>query len=194
MTVGVTPDPYPRVGGTTEQVPKRWINQRDAATERIVELRTQAEADTATAEPVVVDPAVARQQYDALKAWRAAGSQGEPPATDQLQAMNAEYAGGVRAADRQRTRKGTGAAEARSTSTRRATANARQAQVGFEGRKAYAKPVTDAELDAWIRKVRAEHPGTRREDELEQAYWVEGFKVSRDRFKKAWAATEPDAG
>jgi len=161
------------------------------ATPPSVVIEATPEPTPAPEAPQAYDVMAARDEHRAMKAWVDGGSQGDRPDTANLDAMNAAHAGGNRGL---RVRPGQREAKAPRTSARRAEANARQREVGFEGRKAYAKAVTEAELAEWIATVRAAHPDTRKEDELEQAYWMEGFKVSRKRFYAAWqAVADPTA-
>jgi hypothetical protein len=147
----------------------------------------QALAAEPTPEPAAYDTIAARDEHRALQAWVKAGSQGERPSTTNLDAMNEAHAAG-------KPRPSAGRKASRSTtprtSARRAEANRVQKEIGFEGRKAAGVVKwTDAELADWMRQVAEANPGTRKEDELEQCYWIARVAVSRSRFYRVWAET-----
>lgn len=161
----------------------------------VAEAIAEAEAAAGTApeptpEPEADAPAydtlAARDEHRALTAWTKGGQQGERPSTANLDAMNAAHAAG---APRPKTGRKASAGKPR-TSERRAAANRVQKEIGFEGRKAAGVVKwTDEELATWMRQVAEANPGTRREDELEQCYWIERVAVSRSRFYRVWGET-----
>lgn len=157
----------------------------------LVPFGTLAAAPEADELPDSYDPVLASQEYRELKAWAQGGKVGPEPTAVNWRTMMAAHAGGNQ--QRRSSNKKATSAKPR-TSARRAAANKVQAEIGFEGRKAAGVVKwSDEELAAWIRKVVAEHPDTRKEDELEQAYWVERVAVSRSRFYRVWAeATAPE--
>lgn len=128
----------------------------------------------------------ARDEWRALKVWQEGGQQGTRPDTTNLDAQAEAHAAG-----RPRPKAGKAAErKARVVNPRRAEANTARKAKGFGGRTAVR--FTADELDAYIRKVRAEHPTSSREDELEYAYWVIEMKISRGRWNTAWDATLAD--
>lgn len=128
---------------------------------------------------------LAKAEWKALQAWAKAGEQPPRPATPNLDALNAEYAAGVTAEQRRRQPKG-------ATTTRTTTRTHRDARytealtAKKAGGRGAGKAVTDAELDAYVAKVLAADPDAVRNEQLEVAYWLERFAISRPRWNAAW--------
>lgn len=163
------------------------VRQQPAPESERIEVIGNIDGDTG--DVASYDMFTAQAEHRAMKAWRDGGRVGDAPATPNLNALNAAHAAGQPRSGK-RPGKKAGAGTARTMAPRRKEANQAQATKGFGGRSnaaAYSEP----ELDAYIRKVRADHPTAQRNDELEYAYWVVEIKVSRARWYKAWAATDP---
>lgn len=141
----------------------------------------------ATADP---DPQrrgeLARVEWKALQAWAKAGENPPRPATPNLDALNAEYAAGVTATERRQQAKANGTTTRTTTRTHRDARYAEALAAKKAGARGKGKAVTDAELDAYVAKLLAADPEAVRNEQLEVAYWLEQFAISRPRWNAAW--------
>lgn len=128
----------------------------------------------------------AQKEWRTLKAWRTAGSKGDRPSTENLDAMNAAHAGGARPAPK--TNGGT--RKPRNADPVRAEANKARKDKGAGGRPNLRR-VSDEELAAYVTAARAAHPETRSVDLRDYALWVDEISVSFARWDRTWAATTP---
>lgn len=171
------PDPTPEAVLAVSQFLAGQITAEQATAVVRTPAQPETESDTG------YDPVLAAAEHRALTAWIKGGKQGDRPDTTNLDRLNAAHAAG-----RPRSgRKPSGSkAPKRVTSERRAKANALKAAAN--NKRGAGTKISEDELVAYVRKVRADHPTSSREDELEVAYWVEQLAVSRQRFYNAWAA------
>lgn len=172
-TIEAKPAPAPVEVTVTEDVADALVSLL------VVEPAPAAEAPAAPAEGY--DPVLASAEHKALKAWVDGGREGDAPATTNLDAMNAAHAAG-----KPRTgRKAAGARQPRTVNARRAEANALKATKTRTPVK-----VTEDELATYVAEVATTEGRGSWNDELEYAYWVKGFAVSRARWNKAVEAFE----
>lgn len=150
---------------------------RDAAPAEVKGEATPAEVPTAAADRAE-RVRLAKAEDKALRAWAAAGQQGDRPATPNLDALRDGSAANVGARPAVK-------GEGRKVNARRAEANRRKAANEREARR-----VSEDELDVWIQDlttfVEGSEVGTWN-DELEHAYWTAGIAVSRPRWQRAVA-------
>lgn len=144
-------------------------------------VRTPAQPETES--DTGYDPVLAAAEHRALTAWIKDGKQGDRPDTTNLDRLNAAHAAGRPRSGRKPSGSKT---PKRVTSERRAKANALKAAA--KNKRGAGTKISEDDLVAYVRKVRADHPTSSREDELEVAYWVEQLAVSRQRFYAAWEA------
>lgn len=129
----------------------------------------------------------AQDEHRAMQAWIKGGREGDRPSTTNLDRLNAAHAGGNRE-QRGVVRPGR---KPRNTDPIRLAANQAKKAKGKGGRPNLRK-LDDAELLAYVRQARAEHPDTRSVDLRDYAQWEQELSMSYARWDKAWAAVDAE--
>jgi hypothetical protein len=129
----------------------------------------------------------AREEDAALKIWIKEGGGCARPATPNLEAVQAEYAGTTPKAKVGTAKKSS--RPARTERHQRLCDTRRTAKIA----KGTRRKMTDDELAAYVAEVRTNHPDSPEAIEREYAYWVEQIALSVARFTKAWEAFEAPA-
>jgi hypothetical protein len=163
--------------------------QPESSQEPVPATDTRSEPSGPQSEPQAgpYDVAKADVEWRALKEWKNSGKKGDRPSTANLDAMNAAHAAGQPRSGSNR-RNGNGAPRASKRSERGLEAAATSKRLN--NHRGRGRKVSDAELDAYIRRVREQFPDARMIDEGQYAYWVEGIAIGMKRWAVAWQAVE----
>jgi hypothetical protein len=137
----------------------------------------QAPAEAETSEDYDRDKA--RDEWNAIKAWRANGEQGEAPATPNLDAMNKAHAAG-------RPRKK--AKKSKGTSRPTSVLSPKVKAARDSGKRGKGTPMTADELVDYVVKQRRQYPEETSYNLKEYSWWVEGNAHGLKRWNDAWDA------